>query len=337
MPYKVFGSENSPYSIKVRAYFRYKGIPHEWLIRNAKTSAEFQKVAKLPIIPAVATPEGKGMQDSTPIIESLEAQFPEPSIHPADPTLRFISELLEEWGDEWGNKEMFHFRWARDVDQRAVAQRLAAEMADGAPAEAVAQMAEMIRKRMIGRGFAVGSNDRTAPVIEQSFKDSVTLLESHLATRPFLFGSRPAFADFGVAMQIYEALLDPTAGDILRNVAPKVCAWCERMLDPKPEGDFEAWGSLCETMEPLLNHIRVFLLWSDANSKAVLSGAKEMTLDLGGRTWWQTVGGPQKYQEKTLRELRRKFQAVSGDAALIDILGRCGCLEVLQGGAIAKL
>ena len=32
--YRIFGAELSPYSVKVRSYFRYKGIPHQWIIRN---------------------------------------------------------------------------------------------------------------------------------------------------------------------------------------------------------------------------------------------------------------------------------------------------------------
>jgi glutathione S-transferase len=81
-PYRVFGAELSPYSVKVRSYFRYKGIPHQWIIRDMSNMAEFQKYAKLPLIPLVITPEDEGIQDSTPILEKLEALFPEPSIHP---------------------------------------------------------------------------------------------------------------------------------------------------------------------------------------------------------------------------------------------------------------
>ena len=33
--YRIIGAEESPYSVKVRAYFRYKGIPHQWLSRAA--------------------------------------------------------------------------------------------------------------------------------------------------------------------------------------------------------------------------------------------------------------------------------------------------------------
>ena len=170
--YRIFGSENSPYSIKVRAYFRFKGIPHEWILRSGETMAEYQKYARLPIVPAVATPDDEGLQDSTPIIEEIERRVPEPSIHPDDPGLRFLSELLEEFGDEWGNKWMFHYRWAREIDQKTVAHRLVAEMmGDQATEEAIAPMAEQIRERMSGRGFAVGSNEKTAAIIEEDFQN----------------------------------------------------------------------------------------------------------------------------------------------------------------------
>src|SRR6266516_6060527 len=115
--YRIIGAEMSPYSVKVRSYFRYKGIPHQWILRNADSQAEYEKHARMPIIPLVVTPEGKGIQDSTPIIDAMEKLLPEPSIDPDDPVAGFISTLIEEFGDEWGNKWMFHYRWARDVDQ----------------------------------------------------------------------------------------------------------------------------------------------------------------------------------------------------------------------------
>src|ERR1700743_2217413 len=96
--YRIFGAEMSPYSVKVRSYFRYKAIPHQWILRNPASHAEYQKHAKLPIIPLVVTPEG---------------------------VAGFISALIEEFGDEWGNKWMFHYRWTRDVDQLCSAGRLA--------------------------------------------------------------------------------------------------------------------------------------------------------------------------------------------------------------------
>ena len=111
--YRIFGSELSPYSVKVRGWFRYKGIAHDWLTRTPENRAEYDAHARLPLVPLVITPEGAGIQDSTPIMERFEAAFPEPATQPVDPMLAFLSALLEEYGDEWGNKHMFHYRWAR--------------------------------------------------------------------------------------------------------------------------------------------------------------------------------------------------------------------------------
>jgi hypothetical protein len=33
--YRTIGTEMSPYSVKVRPYFRHKGIPHQWMILAA--------------------------------------------------------------------------------------------------------------------------------------------------------------------------------------------------------------------------------------------------------------------------------------------------------------
>ena len=106
--YRIIGAEMSPYSVKIRSYFRYKAIPHQWLLRNTASQAEYDKYARMPIIPLVITPEGAGIQDSTPIIDAIEKLHPEPSIHPGDTVANFISALIEEFGDEWGNKWMFH-------------------------------------------------------------------------------------------------------------------------------------------------------------------------------------------------------------------------------------
>src|SRR6201984_3950070 len=79
--YRIFGAEMSPYSVKVRSYFRYKAIPHQWILRNAENQADYEKHAKLPIVPLVVT-QGSAMQDSTPIIDKMEVLFPQASIHP---------------------------------------------------------------------------------------------------------------------------------------------------------------------------------------------------------------------------------------------------------------
>ena len=327
--YRIFGVENSPYSVKVRSYFRYKGIPHEWIVRSAAVMPEFQKYAKLPLVPLVVTPDDQGIQDSTPIIERFEAENPEPSIHPEEPVSKFVSALLEEFGDEWGNKWMFHYRWAREADQKACSRRLVGEMMPMLEGEQLDQMAAGLVERMTGRVWFVGSNEQTAPQIEESYQEAVQLLEAHLADRPYLFGQRPAFADFGLWGQLYNAHRDPTPGGILDDTAPLLAAWTERMLEPKAEGDFASWDELAPTLAPLLERQvgRLFLPWSDANARAIAAGDEEFSVDLEGRTWTQK---PQKYHARSLAALRKRYADVGGDAALDDVLESTGCLACLR-------
>ena len=136
--YRIFGNELSPFSVKIRSYFRFKGVPHRWIVRNADSMSEYQKYAKVPIIPLVVTPGEKALQDSTPIMEVLDDLAPEPSAHPSDPVARFVSILLEEFGDEWGNKWMFHLRWAREEDCLAASGRAASWPAPSCAARRVA-------------------------------------------------------------------------------------------------------------------------------------------------------------------------------------------------------
>jgi len=329
-PHRIFGLELSPYSVKVRSYFRYKAIPHQWIVRSGETQGEFQKYAKLPLVPLVVSPEGEGLQDSTPILEAYEAKFPEPSIHPREPVAAFVSALLEEFGDEWGNKWMFHYRWARDVDQISAAGRIARASMPLASEEQHAVMTNGIRSRMVGRVWFVGSSPATAPQIEASFRETIDLLEAHLATRPYLFGGRPAFADFGLWGQIYNAWTDPTPGAWIEGRAPAVLAWVQRMLWPRAEGEFEPWSRLAPTLTPLLERQvgRLFLPWSVANAAAIEAGQEEFTVELAGEKWTQK---PQKYHAKSLATLRARYTAVADKSALEPLLAKTGCLAALKG------
>jgi glutathione S-transferase len=329
-PHRVIGAELSPYSVKVRSYFRFKGIPHDWIVRTPDTQSEFQKYAKLPLIPLVVTPEDEGMQDSTPIIERLEAEHPEPSIHPSDPVARFVSAILEEFGDEWGNKWMFHFRWAREIDRLSSAGRIARTMMPTADEEQHAGIRSQIVNRMVDRVWFVGSNEQTAPQIEESFYEGLALLEAHLAGRAYLFGDRPAFGDFGVWGQVYNAWTDPTIGAHMETLTPNTLAWVQRMLWPRVDGDFEPWSKLSSTLMPLLESQvgRLFLPWSVANAAAIADGSDEFSVDLGGRTWTQK---PQKYHARSLKALREKYAALEDTSAIDEVLAKTGCLEALRG------
>jgi glutathione S-transferase len=337
MAYRLFGSELSPYSVKVRAYFRYKGLEYEWLPRTPANQAEFQKYAKLPLVPMVVTPPngkggGEGMQDSTPIIERLEASHPEArSIVPEDPALGFIAAMLEEYADEWCNKWMFHYRWTYAPDCWSTAERIALQMAGEKGPLAVAEARAAVAERMSGRLGFVGSNPTTRPLIEASFKRVLSILDRHFKDRAYVFGGKPTLADFGLWGQLYECATDPTPGALMRSGAPQVMAWVERMVQPKDEGPLESWADLAPSLSPLLKDEvgALFLPWSAANAEAIARGDKRFTTMLAGASWTQE---PQKYHARSLAELRRKYQAAKAAPGLAAILEETGCRAALSAG-----
>jgi hypothetical protein len=190
-------------------------------------------------------------------------------------------------------------------------------------------MAESTRARMVDRVWFVGSSEQTAPQIEQSFADAIELLDAHLDGRDYLFGGRPAFADFGLWSQIYECTFDPTTSAIIAR-ASNVGAWVERMIEPAAGGAFEAWPELAATLTPLLERqvAALFLPWSDANAKAIAAGSEEFEVELAGRTWTQK---PQKYHARSLAAIRRKYADAAGPA-LDEVLEKTGCLAWLRDG-----
>ncbi len=325
--YIVIGAEESPYSVKVRSYLRYKELPCEW--RNRSEAAElYAKHARLPLIPLVITPQQQGLQDSTPIIEEIEARHPQPSIYPSDPVARFVSQVLEEFADEWGNKWMFHYRWAREADQLACAGRLASLNAPQADDAELERLTEQIRNRMVDRVWFVGSSPQTAHLIEASFKDFLELFDAHLAQRPFVFGERPSFADFALWGQLYNCHRDPTPRGIIEIRAPHTRNWIERMQAPQASGDFEDWQSLAETLTPILADQvgGLFLPWSVANAQALSRGDEEFTVTLSSGEWTQK---PQKYHARSLHALQQKYAAVDTPRTK-HLMQACGCLDALD-------
>ena len=115
-PLKIVGAPGSPYSRKLRAVLRYRRIPHHWIVRNSPSDRDIPPVP-VPLVPVLVYPAEDGAPerakiDTTPIIRELEQRYAERSVVPADPALAFIDALLEDYGDEWLTKAMFHYRWA---------------------------------------------------------------------------------------------------------------------------------------------------------------------------------------------------------------------------------
>lgn len=331
--YRVIGIIASPYSVKMRAIMRFRRLPFDWVARTPEVAAEVSEV-KPAIVPIVQFPEdGSYHVDSTPLAFELERRHPGArSIVPEDPCLAFLSHLIEDMADEWGTKIMFHYRWFRDLDRDYCSRWIVREALGASDDETIARAARAFRERQVGRMPLVGCTPANAPLIEDTYRRVLDLFERHVGAHPFLFGSRPALADFGWFGQLYQCAIDPTPMALMRQHAPRTFQWLARLDDASGvEGEWiAAEGPLPEAVSELLTLAgEVYLPFLVANAEALAAGAETLRFEALGKAYEQGVF---KYQAKCLGWLREALARVEGPARgrLEAVLRESGCWEALQ-------
>ncbi len=330
---RIVGAPGSPYSRKLRAVLRYRRIPHAWLQAGSLGARELPR-PRVELLPQTVFPGAKeALTDSSPLIRRLEREFSGRSVIPDDPALAFLDALLEDYADEWATKMMFHYRWAYAADIAQAAAILPRwRRVDDAEENALA-MAKLFSDRQIGRLWVVGSNATTAPVIEESYRRLLRLLDARLREAPYVFGARPAASDFGLYGQLTQlAGFDPTPRAEALAIAPRVSAWVDVVedlsgLEPK-DNEWVSRDAITPALKGLFAEIgRVYAPFLLANADAIARRAERVECSIDGKPWVQQ---PFPYQGKCLQWLREGYAALaSGDRAAVDgVLAGTGC-EVL--------
>jgi glutathione S-transferase len=318
------GVPGSPYTRKMLAVLRYRRLPYRLIL--ASHEAPGLPAAKVNLLPTFFFPDANGdlqaVTDSSPILRRLDAEHPARRVRPADPALAFIDSLLEDYGDEWLTKAMFHYRWAYDADVKRASSILPAWRGGPLTDEALAEAGRSVAERQIPRLRYVGSNPVTGPVIEASYRRFLDLFEAHLREHRFLLGRRPGGGDFAAFGQLTQlALFDPTPMAITSDTAPRVFAWTGAVedlsgLEPQ-EGDWVSADALPPTLTAILREIgRVYAPLLVANAQAVQAGAQTVETEIDGKPWTQQ---PFPYQAKCLGWLREEYAGLAGgDRARVD-------------------
>lgn len=255
--YTMYGVELSLYSGKSRAYLRFKGIPfvekapnlltYYWTIRRQTGDA---------VVPVVVTPQGEWIQDTSTIIDRLEARYPEPSIVPNDPVRAFASYLLEMWGDEFWLPAAMHYRWSYPENRPLFVRDAGSAFFPRFPASFQTFAAGNAAKYFSGWLPQLGVNPRQVPLLERWTMHHLDVLDQHFAATPFLFGTRPSLGDFGLMGPIYAHLgRDPWPKRNLIEPRRNLHAWVKRMQQPGSSRDEFETGSVSETLTPVFRSV----------------------------------------------------------------------------------
>jgi len=170
-----------------------------------------------------------------------------------------------------------------------------------------------IRERQIGRMPLVGCTPENAPLIEQSYRDTLMALDAAVGDRPFLFGSRPSLADFGLYGMMMQLGTDPTPADLMREEAPNVPPWLRRLDDASGvAGEWDAGTLGSAPVRDLLRVVaQVYLPFLAANAAALADDAETVEVSLQGHAYRQA---PFKYQAKCLAALQAGYADLPVDA-----------------------
>lgn len=308
--YELIGLPASPYSIKLRAILRYRRIPHVWTMLLPEASARAFNVRPV-MLPILCAPDGGEHIDSTSIALMLEHRLPDMrSILPADPAMRFLCLLIEDFCDEWLAKLMYHYRWSFD---------------EGAA----------MRRRQIDRLAMVGCREEHAPLFERDYRAVLALLSAHLARTPFLFGARPSLADFALFGQLSQLAIDPVPRRIMAAEAQDVADWVRRM-DDLSGWTGTAWddGAIDNAAVQSLLALAAdhYLPYLTANEQALAAGHATLNLDIGGVAFAQPVFA---FHRKCAQRLRALWAALPAraKATLDPMLSRAAMRDWLEAAA----
>lgn len=340
-PLRLIGAVGSPYTRKMLSLLRYRRIPHSMIWRDPAAVLDDMGISKPKIIfyPTFIFEDDNGQNeavcDSTPIIYRLEKLYQHRSVIPDDPALAFINFLLEDFGDEWCTKFMFHYRWYFSDDAANAATQLPLSMDVTLPEDSLQQAKSFLRERQIGRLGYVGSNDTTATIIDASYRRLLSLLEEHLKNQHFLLGDRPGSGDFALFGQLSQLIgFDPTPRSIAHKVSPRTVAWVGTLEDQSGlEPEEKSWRSLESVPTTLKNIIteigRTYVPALLANAKALKAGEKQWQTEIDGCLWSQQSF---PYQGKCLHWIVNEYQNLSQtDKQRVDrIIVGTGCEALLS-------
>jgi len=328
--YRIYGGLGSPYSMKMRAVFRYRRLPHAWIqIRAGEADVTTQ--VKVPVIPIVQYPDGTWHNDSTPMIHELEQKHSERSIVPKSAADAFLASVLEDMADEWGTKLMFHYRWFRARDQEQMSEWLAFDRAGGGGKTSIRKFASALRQRQVGRMALVGCTDENQALIEESARRVLAAFEAHVCVQPFMFGTRPSLAEFGWFGQLSQLIVDPTPNDLLRATAPFTVRWIMQMDDTSGvEGEWRTTENRPVIVDRLLELAgEIYFPFLQANAKAAALAKETFSFTALGHSYTQGVF---KYQVKCLETLRGAYRALAPEVRdqVDPVLERTGCKSHLS-------
>lgn len=319
--YQVYLLDQSYYSGKLHSYMRYKNIPMEAreidYVEWWRTGYRQTGLMKMPFAQA---PDGSWLQDTTPMLLWFEQKYPESSILPTDPYLRFFCHLLEDYADEWHWRPAMHYRWSYPADAAVNSIRFRNKLMASHPGPG--WLKSLLAKTRQHKEYVQrdGVNKDTWDHVESIYLNNLQWLEAILSKQPYLLGDKPCLVDFGFMGSMFRHYsTDPTPAKIMRDQAPHVYLWVARMWAAKAEDishcewDYRP-GELPELWQPFIKDIcEAYLPYLLENARAWRDNSPDCSYTVQGVTYKNTR--TYDYRVWCREQLHKQFDALPAAVA----------------------
>lgn len=254
--YRHYGWECSYYTVKSRACLRYKPAPAEEVVPDRRCLQKFihGRVGRA-VMPILVTPDDRTIQDTSLIIDHLEAEFPEPAVIPATPCQRLFSYIMETFCDEWLLIPAMHYRWNFPAwNRRYILHEFGSSLLPGWPPILQRLAGRQVARKMSGYLPRLGITPATEDAIQRWTIRLLDVLERHFSRSEFLLGKRPSLGDFALFGPLYAHLYrDPYPGRLVRE-RESLTRWILQMQWPQASGNgFYAGDRVPDTLDPLVH------------------------------------------------------------------------------------
>jgi glutathione S-transferase len=165
-----------------------------------------------------------------------------------------LAHLFELFGGEGLLRSAMHYRWNFDAENLDFLRAdFGSTLAPGASTAQQNEVFESASKRMRAAALAVGVNSKTIPTVEASTIEFLQRFDRHLENTPYLLGSTPTYADYGLIAPFFALLgRDPLPSSLMKKISPRVWRWVERMNAPDADAG-EYLGKARDWLNPIDN------------------------------------------------------------------------------------
>lgn len=324
----LHGLDLSYFTGKLEGYLRGKQIPYTLIEMDTADFKRCGKATGVAQMPQVEWVDGQWLSDTTLIIPFLDQQYSDTKVLPEQAFMKFVAQLLEDFGDEWLWRPALYYRWAHAKDARLMSHRLADGMMRDVPLPFFMRRWAILNRQRLHFLLMDGYSAKSAPRIEAHYLETLDALEAIFKQHAFVLGDKPSLADYGFFGSMFRHFFcDPTPAAIMRDRAPAVHEWVARMWNLKLSdyAQLPFLEVIPECMQGLFDIVSgEFIPYMQANEEALIGGQRnftflsqgvEMKLPVHNYRVWRFQRMRQRFQSLDLAD-QNKLETLLGHAAI---------------------